>query len=117
MTSKLNVVNLQMLHAAAELAAPAVALQHGSVQLAVTLRLEVWSANMRGGKTSLINSTTTGDDCALRGDSGWAMLLATTYSLGAVSYGKLSARSLSAWSCNRSGGRAGDFRHSPTEPQ
>ncbi|MGB9258346.1 MAG: hypothetical protein WCC25_26165 [Candidatus Korobacteraceae bacterium] len=43
MASKPNVVNLQMLHAAAELAAPAVALQHGSVQLAVTLRPEFHS--------------------------------------------------------------------------
>ena len=43
MASKLNVVNLQMLHAAAELAAPAVPLQHGSVQLAVTLRLKFHS--------------------------------------------------------------------------
>ena len=108
-------VNLQMLHAAAELAVLAIALQNTAVQFAVALT--VWSANVRGGKTSLIHCTTTGDDCALRGDSGWAMLLATTYSLGAVSYGKLSARSLSAWSCNRSGGRAGKFRHSPTEPQ
>ncbi|MGA8874551.1 MAG: hypothetical protein WCC25_17660 [Candidatus Korobacteraceae bacterium] len=43
MASKLNVVNLQMLHATAHLAAPSVALQHGSVQLAVTLRLELHS--------------------------------------------------------------------------
>ncbi len=46
MASKPNVVNLQMLHAAAELAAPAVALQHGTVQLAVTLRLEFQSPGL-----------------------------------------------------------------------
>ena len=40
MASELNVVNLQMLHAATKLAAPAIALQHTAMQLAVTLPVE-----------------------------------------------------------------------------
>ena len=47
MATKLNVVNLQMPHAAAELAAPAVALQNSSVQFTVALQVKLHSPMFR----------------------------------------------------------------------
>ncbi len=49
MASKPNMVVLQTLHATAELTAPAVALQHGSMQLTVALRIELHSRILRPG--------------------------------------------------------------------
>jgi len=48
MASKLNMVDLQSLHVATELTAPAIALQHGSMQLAVALRLKLHSRVLDG---------------------------------------------------------------------